>query len=163
MQAPTQSRFLAVRTRQLLTTLNFALQTMPPSRTSAERLERSNLNYNLAQLYIQNGALDLGRERLLAIDGKPGELSDEFFKNQTRLLGELNQRIDQVQTQINDLVGQRRASPPEKAEFARNYGAPGLAIRELEEANEAGGGQGASAPRWSTSTTTPASPTRPST
>jgi len=139
LQAPQQIRPLASRTRQLLTAMNFTLETLPPARSAADRVERANLNYQLAQLYIQSGALDLARERLGAIDGRPGELSDEFFKDQARLLGELNQRIEQIQTQLNDMVIQRRASPQEKAGAAQGAGAPGIAIRELEEANDAGG------------------------
>ncbi len=140
-QATLQMRVLSTRTRQLLTALNFSIQTLPPAKTAEDRAERANLNYNLSQLDLQNGFLDLARERLLAIDGRPGELSEDFFKNQTRLLGELNTRIEQVQTQVNDLAIQRRASPQDKAMFARNSGAPGLAIRELAEAEQAGGNQ----------------------
>ncbi len=138
-QAPQQGRVLANRTRQLMAALNFAIQTMPPAKTAADRVDRADLNYGLAQLYINNGALDLARERLLVIDGRPGELSDDFFKNQANLEAELKTRIEQVQTQLNELVIQRRASPQEKAGFARNAGTPGLAIHELEEANDAGG------------------------
>ena len=140
-QVAPQPRLLAIRTRQLLTALNSSALTLPPAKTPDDRVERANLNYNLAQLDLQNGFLDLARERLLAIDGRPGELSEDFFKNQTRLLGELNMRLEQIQTQINDLTIQRRASPPEKANFARSQGALGLAIRELAEAEQAGGNQ----------------------
>ncbi len=140
-QVNLQMRVLSMRTRQLLTSLNFSVQTLPPGKTVEDRQERANLNFNLSQLDIQNGFYDLARERLLAIEGRPGELSEEFFKNQTRLLGELNGRIEQIQAQINELAVQRRASPLDKADFARNSGAPGLAIRELAEAEQAGGNQ----------------------
>ena len=136
-----QPRLLAIRFRQLLTAANFALQTLPPARTAADRVDRANLSYNLSQLYLQSGNLDLARERRLEIDARAGEMPEEFFQNQTQLLGELNQQLKQVQAQIDELTIQRRASPLEKADFARNSGAPGLAIRELEEAEQAGGGQ----------------------
>ena len=136
-----QPRLLAIRFRQLLTAANFALQTLPPARTAADRVDRANLSYNLSQLYLQAGNLDLARERRLEIDARAGEMPEEFFQNQTQLLGELNQRLKQVQAQIDDMTIQRRASPLEKADLARNNGAAGLAIRELEEAEQAGGGQ----------------------
>ena len=139
VQAPQQLRSLANRTRQLLSAMNYTLATLPPSKNASDRIVRANLGYQLAQLYIQNGALDLARERLGEIDGRPGELPDGFFNDQARLTGELNQRIEQLQTQLNDMVIQRRASPQEKAAAARASGAPGIAIRELEEANDAGG------------------------
>ena len=145
LKAAPQPRLLSIRVRQLLTALNFSILTMPPSKTSEDRLERVQLNYSIAQLDIQTGALDLARERLLAIlavETRPGELTEAFLKDLTKLLGDLNQRIEGVQTQINDLTIQRRASPLEKANFARTSGAQGLAILELVEANEAGSGQG---------------------
>ena len=53
------------RTRQLLTAMNFTLQTLPPAKTDRRTGSSGpNLNYAMAQLYIQNGALDLARERL---------------------------------------------------------------------------------------------------
>ena len=142
LQAAPQPRFLILRTRQLLSSLNFAVQTMPPARTPIERVERADLTFNLAQLNLQSGALDLGRERLMEIKGQTGELSADFIKNRLKLLGDLNQRIKQVQDQLNELTSQRRASPLDKANFSRSAGAPGLAIRELEEAEGASGGQG---------------------
>ncbi len=139
LQSPQQARVLANRTRQLITAMNFAIQTLPPAKDAGDRVERANLNYMLAQLFIQNGVLDLARDRLTAIDGRPGELGDDFFRDQARLLGELKQRLAQVETQMNDMVIQRRAAPQEKAAFARSAGALGTAVRELEEANDAGG------------------------
>ena len=137
-QSPMQIRPLANRFRQLLTALNFTLQTLPPARTLEERVDKVNLNNTLAQLYLQAGAYDLARERLSAIEPRDGEMDEEFFKTLTRQLGELNQRIDQVQNQMSDLVINRQATPLDKANFARAQGAPGLAIRELEELNDAG-------------------------
>ncbi len=146
VQASQQSRIIGDRSRELLTAMNFALQTLPPPKTPADRLERADLNYSMAQLEIQGGAFDLARDHLLAIDTRAGEMSDQFLTNLTRLLGELNQRIEQVQAQVNDLVIQRRASPQEKAGFERQSGAPGMAIRDLDEAEQAGGNTAAVRP-----------------
>lgn len=139
VQSPPQPRLLINRFRQLLTSMNFAIQTLPPAKTAAERVDKVNLNYTLAQLYLQAGAFDLARERLSDIQVREGEMDEEFFKNLTRQLGELNQRIESIQDQVSDLVINRRATPADKATFARSQGAPGLAIHELEEVNDAGG------------------------
>lgn len=140
-QAPSQMRSLGNRTRQLLTALNFRLETLPPSKSSEDQAVKANLNYTLAQLYLNNNALDLARERLnrMAEEAQSSGMNDEFLKNLTRQLTELNQRVEQVRTQMQDLSITRKAGPMEKAAFARANGAPGLAILELEEANEAGG------------------------
>ena len=142
VQSASQSRIFGDRARELLTAMNFALQTLPPPKTAADRLERADLNYSLAQLEIQGGSLDLARDHLLAIDTRQGEMSDQFLTSLTRLLGELNQRVEQVQAQVNDLMIQSKASPQDKAGFERQQGAPGMAIRDLDEAEQAGGNLG---------------------
>ena len=142
LQAAPQPRFLSLRTRQLLTALNSAAQTLPPARTPLDRVERADLNYNLAQLNLQNGSLDLARERLLSIEGRTGELNEDFIKNRLNLMSDLNARIEQIQDQLKVLTVQQRALPIKKADTARSSGAPGLAIRELEEAEGTSGGQG---------------------
>ncbi len=140
-QSQLQPRLLAVRFHQLLTAANFALQTLPPAKTAADRAERAQLNFSLASLYLQSGDLDLARERRIAIDPREGEFPDDFFKSQLQILNDLNTRLDQVQTQLDAMTAQQRSSPLAKANYARSAGAPGMAIRELEEAEGAGGGQ----------------------
>ena len=141
LQAPSQARYLANRNRQLLAALNFRLETLAPSKTQDDQAIKANLNYSLAQLYLQNGAFDLARERLdrLAKEAETSGMNDEFLKNLTKQLVELYQRVEQVQAQMQDMAINRRATPLDKANFARANGAPGLAIHELEEANDAGG------------------------
>ncbi len=143
LQAPTQSRYLSDRTRQLLAALNFRIETLPPSRTREDKAAKANLIYALARIYLQNGAYDLARERLSTLAdpalGLTGEMSDDFLKGLTKEMGDLDQRVQSIQTQMNDMVINRRATPMDKANFARASGAPGLAIREMEEANETGG------------------------
>ena len=140
-QATPQSGLLALRTEQLLTAMNFAVQTLPPARSAADRKGRAELNFTLALLNRQVGAFDLARERILAIDGRANELTDNFFQEQTRFLGDLNKQIDLVQKRLDELGAQQRLSPQEKANIARSGGAPGLAIEELETAEGIGGGQ----------------------
>ena len=139
-QAPSQGRYIVNRNRQLLAALNFRLETLPPSKSQDDQAIKANLNYTLAQLYLQGGALDLARERLrlVAEDAQTSGMNDEFLKNLTKQLVELNQRVEQVQSQMQDMAINRRATPLDKANFARANGAPGLAIHELEEANDAG-------------------------
>ncbi|WP_435021286.1 tetratricopeptide repeat protein [Tundrisphaera sp. TA3] len=144
-QGPQQTRILAIRSRQLLTAMNYAIQTLPPPKDANERRLLSGLNMSMAQLYLQMGILDLARDRLLAIDlSHKEEFAEADFITLTQQLNELNQRIRQIEAQIRDMVIQRRASPQEKAGFARSQGAYGLAIRELEEADQSGGGNPAS-------------------
>jgi tetratricopeptide (TPR) repeat protein len=135
-----QVGLLAFRNQQLITALNFALQTLPATQSASDRQVRAQLSDQLASLYYQIGAYDLARERLLSIDlSHPGELNEAYVKSLTTRLGELNQVIERIQTSMSDMVVQRRVSPQEKAAFARSNGAPGLAIHELEDVESAGG------------------------
>ena len=140
IQGPQQMRILATRSRQLLAAMNYAIQTLPPPKDGNQRRLLSSLNMSMAQLFLQMGIFDLARDRLLAIDlSHPEEFAQEDFLTLRQQLNELNQRIDQIQAQVRDMVIQRRASPQEKAGFARSQGAYGLAIQELEEADQSGG------------------------
>jgi hypothetical protein len=140
-QAPSQARILVNRNRQLLTALNFRLQTLPPSKSQDDQRLKASLNLNLAQIYLQSNALDLAKQRLslVADEAQTSGMNDELLRNVTNQLQELYKRIDQIQTQMSDLGINQRASPLDKAGFARANGAPGLAIHELEEVNDAGG------------------------
>jgi hypothetical protein len=135
------NRVLVNRQRQLMTALNFRLQTLTPARTPDEQANKANINYALAQLYLQSGFLDLARDRLslIADEALTSGLSDQFLTNLNRQNQELGKRFEQVRTQMEDLAINRRASPLDKALFARGNGAPGLAIKELEDVNDAGG------------------------
>ena len=136
-QAPSQGRYIVNRNRQLLAVLNFRLETLPPSKSQDDQAIKTNLNYTLAQLYLQGGALDLALERLglVSDEAQASGMNDEFLKNLTKQRVELNQRVEQVQSQMQDMAINRRATPLDKAKFARANGAPGLAIPR------AGGGQ----------------------
>ena len=147
VQAPQQPRLLSIRSRQLMAAMNFAIQTLPPPKTSNDRRQMTALNTALARLYLQMGILDLARDRLLAIDlTHPNEFAEEDFRTMNQQMQELNQRLEQIQNQVNEMVIQRRASPQEKAAFARSQGALGLAIHELEEADQSGGNPAATRP-----------------
>jgi tetratricopeptide (TPR) repeat protein len=139
-QTPPQSRYLANRTRQLLTSLNFRISTLAPPKGVEDLAVRFRLNLGLAQLYLQLGAVDLAKDRFLLVidDAHKIGVEDNFLKSLTKQLSEINQQLDQVQKQLDQYTITYRWSPLERANFARANGAPGLAIRELEEANDTG-------------------------
>ena len=72
LQTPPQPRLLANRFRQFLTSLNFAIQTLPPPKNVAERIEKVTLNYTLAQYYLQAGRLRPGPRAALGDRGPRG-------------------------------------------------------------------------------------------
>ncbi len=129
---------LTTRFKQRLTALNYAILTTPPPKTPEARRELQSLNMELFQLFFRSGSLDLARDRLqMVIDqSQPGDFASPEAESQVRQqLEQLNQRVKQVEENLMDLQVERQAGPVEKAVTARNQGAPGLAIGELEEAN----------------------------
>jgi tetratricopeptide (TPR) repeat protein len=141
LQAPSQARYLGNRTRQLLTATNFRIKTLPPPKGREDQKLRAELNGSLAQFYHQVGAVDLARERFQMVvrEAEAGGMDDESLKKLTKVLMELTQQEGQIQTQLNEIALNQRASPMDRANFARSRGAPSMAIHELVEANEAGG------------------------
>ena len=129
---------LNTRFRQRVTALNYAIQTTPPPKTAEARRELQSLNLELFQLFLQAGSIDLARDRLqIVLDQiQPGDLpSPEAEAQYQQQLDQLNQRVKQIEDHLLDLQVERQAGPIEKAMAARNQGAPGLAIGELEEAD----------------------------
>ena len=163
LNAPLQTRLLMNRFRQLITSLNFAVQTTPPPRTREERVELQNLHLELYQLFLGVNYLDLARDHFqaaLAV-AAPGDIPPEVRISMTTELAQLDERMLEVQTRMGDLAIEQQAGPLERASFAMSQGAPGLALRELEEAEQLSGrAPGSSSRNSSTSTATPASPRR---
>ena len=129
---------LTMRYKQRVTALNYAILTTPPPKTDEARRELQSLNMELFQLFLRAGSIDLARDRLqIVLDQiQPGDLpSPEAEAHYRQQLEQLNQRFKQVEDHLLDLQVERQAGPVEKAMAARNQGAPGLAIGELEEAN----------------------------
>jgi tetratricopeptide (TPR) repeat protein len=135
-----RSRLLSNRTRQLLTVLNFRISTLPPATTRDEIALKTTKNYDLAQLYLQVGALDLARERLLLVaeDAPRTGMKEDFLKSLMQRLKELNQQLENIQKQLDQIATTNRLGPLDKANLARTNGMPGQAIRELKEANDTG-------------------------
>ncbi|QEH33271.1 hypothetical protein OJF2_17720 [Aquisphaera giovannonii] len=127
---------LGLRYQQRATALNYAIQTSPPPTTADERRELNQLTFELFQLYGQAGYIDLARDRLqmLLETSQPGDLSEDVRGSYERQLAELSERVQQIEENILNLQVERSAGPVEKAMYAREQGAVGHAISELEEA-----------------------------
>ena len=85
--------------------------------------------------------LDLARDHLqaaLAV-AAPGEIPPDVRASMTSELAQLDERMTEVQTRMGDLAIEQQAGPLERAGFAMSQGAPGLALRELEEAEQLSG------------------------
>jgi tetratricopeptide (TPR) repeat protein len=128
---------LSTRFRQRVAALSYAIQTTPPPQTLEARRELFSLNHELFQLFAQAGYVDLARDRLqMALDQiQEGELTAEARAAYQQQLDGLTQRVKQIEESLFDLQTERQAGPIEKALYARNQGAPGLALSELEEAD----------------------------
>jgi tetratricopeptide (TPR) repeat protein len=139
-QSPPQTRLLANRMRQLVTVLNFRISTLPPPKTTEEFAERASLNFTLAQVYGQIGALDLARDRLQEVvkDATQSKMKLDFLKNVTNQIGELNEQLRKMEAQLEKDTLTYRLGPMDRAGFLRANGAPGQAIKELDEANSTG-------------------------
>ena len=129
---------LSLRFQQRITALNYAILTTPPPRTVEARRELQALNMELFQLFLRAKYIDLARDRLqIVLDQiQPGDFpTPEAETHYRQQLDQLNQRVKQVEDNLVELQVERQGGPVEKAIAARNQGAPGLAIGELEEAN----------------------------
>ncbi len=141
LNAPLQTRPLMNRFRQLVTSLNFAVQTTPPPRTKEERAELQGLHMELYQLYLGVNYLDLARDHFrAALEGAvPGDIPPEVRGPMTIELAQLDERMTEVQTRLGDLAIERQAGPLERASFAMSQGAVDLALSELAEAEQLSG------------------------
>ncbi|WP_205678636.1 tetratricopeptide repeat protein [Aquisphaera insulae] len=127
---------LGLRFQQRVTVLNYAIQTNPPPQTADDRRELGQLTYELFQLFGQAGFVDLARDRLqMLLDmSQSGDLPDDARARYEQQLAELSERVQQIDENTLNLQVERSAGPVEKAMYAREQGAVGRAISELEEA-----------------------------
>jgi hypothetical protein len=95
-QTEPQSRLLANRTRQLITALTFRISTLPPPKDEGDLAIRAELNFTLAQIFIQVGALDMAKDRLdlIIIDAPQIRMKDDFLKALNKRIIELTQQLD---------------------------------------------------------------------
>ena len=132
---------MGTRFRQLVTALNYAIQTTPPPRNLMARQDLRRLNGELFKLLLAANFLDLARDRLQAV--LDNSVVDEIFKAEDRKavardLAELDKRVKEIEEQMTALTTEQQLSPAQLARFAVNQGTPGLAIHELEEAERTG-------------------------
>jgi tetratricopeptide (TPR) repeat protein len=140
--APSPERLIN-RYRQRVTALNYAIQTSPTPVTDAGRDELFELNYQLFELYAMANADDLARDQLAAaLAVNP---TDEYLKQrnlsrpalQTQV-NQLSDLINQIDSRMSDLEIEQQARPVDLANFARQQGGVGLAIKKLETAETSG-------------------------
>jgi tetratricopeptide (TPR) repeat protein len=131
------------RLQQLLSVLNFAVQSSPPPRDQDARDAQADLHHQLGELYLSASAFDLARDefekqRRLA---RPGDFSPEEVSR----LAQLDEQVERVQQALADAAASvegQQANPLQRAEYAMSQGAPGIALQELSEAEQIGLSQG---------------------
>ncbi len=128
---------MAERLKQIVTALNYAIQTTPPPRTVEDRRELISLRFELFELFGQLGFVDLARDQLrAALDlAKPGDMAAEARLQYQTQLQQLDEQVSQVEKAASDLRIERQAGPVELGQFALAQGAAGLAITEFEDAH----------------------------
>jgi len=139
---------------------------LPPSKTQDDRAIKGNLKLQPWPSSTSRATPSTWPASTLdrvAEDALDNGMNDEALRNLTKQLTELGERVTQIRTQMDDLAINRRASPLEKAAFARANGAPGWRSSSLRRSTTPAATSRASGPPWSTSIARSASPTRPST
>ena len=124
------------RLRQIVTALNYAIQTTPPPTTPDERRELMSLQYDLYEMYSQLGFVDLARDQLRAFldSAKPGDIEPPARAAYQSQLESLNQQVEQITQTLSNLQIERQAGPIELGQFALSQGAAGLALIQFEDA-----------------------------
>jgi hypothetical protein len=126
-----QDRFL-----QLVTVVNFAIQTTPAPLDTEDRQELAALHLQLAELYAMMGVKDLYFEQLekwMDMRGK-SSFTAEQYNAQIAQLAQLSKMNEDIRNAVMNITLENPASQIlERATVARQYGAFGLSIQELEE------------------------------
>jgi tetratricopeptide (TPR) repeat protein len=127
---------LSTRFRQRVTALNYAIQSTPQPKTAAARADLQRLNNELFNLHLSVNHLDLARDRLAALKAEsvPTDFSDEGRVLLSQQFAQLEEKVKQVEENMTKLATDQQAGPYELAQYAVSQGCPGLAIRELKEA-----------------------------
>jgi tetratricopeptide (TPR) repeat protein len=131
---------LMSRFRERVTALNYAIQTTPPPKSAPARQELQRLNLDLFQAYASVNFVDLARDRLQAVLEKSDSLDfkPEFRTQMSQDLAALNEQVKQVENHMQDLAIENQYGPLQLASYTLTQGMPGLAIKELEEAERTG-------------------------
>ena len=131
-----KAELLMNRMQQRAAALNYAIQTTPPPKNAAERVEKAGLNLELSELYFQIGARDMGRDCVRAfVEGvQPGDYTKEMMDQIKRQLSEFDEAVKKVNDSVEDFEVERSAGPVDRGTFALNQGNTGRAIAELADA-----------------------------
>jgi hypothetical protein len=129
------AQYLAFRYRQRVATLNFAIQTMPPPSTRDAREHLAQLHLQLAAMYQGSNAFDLERDQLQAARNL---MKADFPLELEQRLAVLNEQVDQLRNNLDDFTASNQAGPVQRAQIATENGFPGIAIEELQAAENAG-------------------------
>lgn len=127
---------MPLRHRQWITALNFAIQTTPYPDSIEASNALADLNLELFQRYLSVQYIDLARDRLkevvesAAFAARPKEFRDAL----TERLKDLNSTVSQIEARIFE----GPQTPIDRAQMAIQSSTPGLAIRELVEAEQTG-------------------------
>ena len=134
--AVTPRDYLNFRSRQRATALNYAIQTTPPPTGADEKRVLADLHYELALVQRTAGQLDLERENLAAARDLVG--SENFSPPEIQRLELLDDAIQRFKDDLISYTTETGADGQQRALRALNLGFPGLALQELEEAENQG-------------------------
>ncbi|WZO96521.1 hypothetical protein EP7_003514 [Isosphaeraceae bacterium EP7] len=139
-QNPIPITLLINRYRQRVAALRYAILTSAKPIDRESRRELAERNIELGQLYLDMGYADEARDRFQAaldVDSRKELPSDMRIQISQQLIP-LNEAIAKAQEAISDLQIDQQAGPYQRASVAMSQGMIGLAIRELEEAEQSG-------------------------
>ncbi len=126
---------LAMRFRQWTTALFEAIRTTPAPTTPEARRFLAELNLELYRLYLSVQFTDLARDRLKDVmeSATVKEIDADSRKELKETLAKLNEQISLTEADLTDRLAN---GPLDRAQFALAKQAPGLAILEIEEAEQ---------------------------
>lgn len=128
--------YLAFRARARITALNYAIQTTPPPSDPDSRLTLSKSYQRLAALHRGMRDLDLERDALVAErDLLP---SGDFPVEESKRLAQLDDEIRGFKDYLQKAGNDSTMDAVARANVAERNGFPGLALAELEEAENQG-------------------------
>ena len=129
--------FFNFRARQRITALTYAIQTTPPPSDSSSRAAMSESQMRLALIYRQTGDLDLERDALAA--ARELYPSGTFPIEESKRLADLDDAIQKFKDQLDAASGEPGMDDQvNRSDIARGQGFTGLAIQELEDAEDRG-------------------------
>ena len=128
--------YLAFRARARITALNYAIQTTPPPTNADSKITLAKSYQRLAALHRGMRDLDLERDALAAEQDllPSGDFPDEESKRLIQLDDDIRRFKDYLLKAGNDTTLDEVA----RANIAERSGFPGLALAELEEAENRG-------------------------